>query len=66
MILIAAVISAMIAIQYGDVAFTGVIIWAFVAIAVRQFAQAPILITAIGSAIVLLLLLIFRNRSRST
>lgn len=64
MILIAAVISAVIAIRYGDIAFTGVIIWAFVAIAVRQFAQSAILITAIGSAIVLILLLIFRNRSR--
>ncbi|MGG6270864.1 tryptophan-rich sensory protein [Leptolyngbya sp. AN03gr2] len=64
MILIAAVISAIIAIRYGDIAFTGVIVWAFVAIAVRQFAQIPILIAAIGSSIVLVLLLIFRNRPR--
>lgn len=64
MILIAAVISAIIAIRFGDIAFTGVIVWAFIAIAVRQLGQLPILITAVGSAIVLILLLIYRNRPR--
>ncbi|MBW4444411.1 MAG: tryptophan-rich sensory protein [Plectolyngbya sp. WJT66-NPBG17] len=64
MILIAAAITAAIAIRYRDIAFTGVIVWAFVAIAIRQSAQFAILITALGSAISLILLLVLRNRSR--
>lgn len=64
MILIAAIITIAIIFRYRDAAFTGVIVWAFLAIAVRQFAQSAISITAIGSAIALILLLISRNRSR--
>lgn len=67
MILIADVITAAIVVRYRDAAFTGVIVWAFLAIAVRQFAQLysqiEVAMTAIGSAIVLILLLI-RYRSR--
>ncbi|MBD1824779.1 tryptophan-rich sensory protein [Cyanobacteria bacterium FACHB-DQ100] len=66
MILIAAAITAAIVIRYRDVAFTGVIIWALLAIAVRQFAQFAISVTAIGSAIALVLLFFSRNRSRGT
>lgn len=69
MILIAATITIAIIFRYRDIAFTGVIVWAFVAIAVRQFAQTAILITAIASVIVLIALLFqqytHRLRSRS-
>lgn len=58
MLLIAAAITAAIVIRYRDVAFTGVIVWAFLAVAVRQFAQPAILITAIGTAIALVVLLL--------
>ena len=64
MILIAALITAAIVLRYRDAAFTGVIVWALVAVAVRQSAQFGILITAIGSAIALLILLVWQNRSR--
>lgn len=70
MILVATGITALIIIRYQDPAFTGVIVWAFVAIAIRQSAQTAILITALGSAIALIALLLqqhaqhSRNRSR--
>ncbi len=64
MILIATAITATIIIRYQDAAFTGVIVWAFVAIALRQPAQLAILTTALGSAIALVILLLWQNRSR--
>lgn len=66
MILIAAAITCAIVIQYRDVAFTGVIVWAFVAVGIRQAAQPAILITAIGSAIGLLVLLFLGVSNRQT
>jgi len=65
MILIAAVITGVIIFRYRDAAFTGVIVWAFLAIALRQSAQTAILIIAMGSAIVLALLLAYQLRNRS-
>ncbi|MER3435665.1 MAG: hypothetical protein C4288_20315 [Leptolyngbya sp. ERB_1_1] len=65
MILIAAAITGVIIFRDRDAAFTGVIVWAFVAIALRQSAQTAILITAIGSAIVLALLLAYQLKNRS-
>ncbi|MCU0551507.1 MAG: tryptophan-rich sensory protein [Leptolyngbya sp. Prado105] len=66
MVLIAAVITGVIILRYQDAAFTGVIVWAFVAVAMRQFAQTAILMTAIGSAIALLVLLLLRISRRQT
>jgi hypothetical protein len=66
MILIAAAITCAIVIQYRDVAFTGVIVWAFLAVAVRQSTQPAILITALGCAIGLLVLLLLRVSKRQT
>lgn len=64
MILIAAIITAAIVVRYRDAAFTGVIVWAFVAIAIRQFAQTAILITAIASVIVLIVLFFQQDSHR--
>lgn len=59
MIGISAAIAVLITIQYNDVAFTAVIIWALVAISVRQASQPAIAITAIGFAMGLALLILF-------
>ncbi|PSB16915.1 tryptophan-rich sensory protein [Phormidesmis priestleyi ULC007] len=56
---ISAAIAAAITIRYRDVAFPAVIIWALVAIAIRQASQSAILITAIGLAIGLGLLILW-------
>lgn len=56
---ISAAIAATITLQYRDIAFPAVIVWALVAIAIRQVSQAAILITAIGLAIGLGLLILW-------
>ncbi len=56
---ISAAIAATLTWRYRDVAFTSVIIWALVAIAVRQASQSMISMTAIGLAIALGLLILF-------
>lgn len=66
MLLIAAAITAAIVIRYRDVAFTGVIVWAFVAVAVRQSAQPAIVMTAIGTAIVLIVLWVLGRSPRKS
>lgn len=66
MLLIAAAITGVIILQYRDVAFTGVIVWAFVAVALRQSTQPAIAITALGCAIGLLVLLLLRVSKRQT
>lgn len=66
MLLIAAAITCAIILQYRDVAFTGVIVWAFLAVAVRQSAQPAIAITALGCAIGLLVFLFLRVSKRQT
>lgn len=58
MILITTAITTAIVLRFRDAAFAGVIIWAFLAIAVRQFGQMAILITAIGAVIAIGLLLV--------
>jgi hypothetical protein len=65
MILVAAVITAGVIYQYQDPAFTGVMVWAFVAIAIRQSAQTAILITALASAIALTALLFQQYAQRA-
>ncbi|MBD0346935.1 MAG: tryptophan-rich sensory protein, partial [Coleofasciculus sp. Co-bin14] len=54
-----AAITAIVIVRRSDIAFTVVIVWAFVAIAVRQAAQPLIALTAVGLAIALVLLLLF-------
>lgn len=54
-----AAIAATVSIMRSDIAFTLVIVWAFVAIAVRQAAQPLIAIAAGGLAIALIVLLLF-------
>ena len=56
---ISAAIAAAITLQYRESAFPAVIIWALVAIALRQTSQSAILITEIGLAIGLGLLILF-------
>lgn len=63
MLIVGAVIGAIVAIQRADIAFTSVFIWAFVSIALRQAANLAIVITAVGGAVVMAALLLWR-RSR--
>ncbi len=56
---ISAAIAAVIAFRYHDIAFPSVIIWALAAIAIRQTGQSAIVITEIGLAIALGLLILF-------
>ncbi|MFB2839719.1 tryptophan-rich sensory protein [Floridanema evergladense] len=58
MLIIGTVIAAIVAIQRGDIAFILVYVWAYVAIAVRNFANPVIWITALVSAMILVALLI--------
>jgi hypothetical protein len=60
-----AAIAATISIQRADIAFVLVIVWAFVAIAVRQANIPVIAVTAGGLAIALIVLLVFRRTSIS-
>jgi hypothetical protein len=65
MAVIATLISALMTVHYHSIAFSGVIIWALVAIAVRQTSQVEIAIPMIGLAIALGLWVLFiqtRNR----
>lgn len=59
MLIVGGAIAATLVIQRTDIAYTLVIIWAFVAIAVRQADRLPIAGTAGGLAIALILLLFF-------
>jgi len=64
MLVIATIIAAIVAIKRVDIAFTGVFIWAYVAITVRHLNNPTISITAVASAIVLGILLVFsRNKT---
>lgn len=61
MLIIGTVIAAIVAIQRSDVAFILVFVWAYVAIALRHFDNPVIWITAIVSAIALIVLIIFKK-----
>ncbi len=63
---ISAAIAAVITLRYRDIAFPSVIIWALVAIAIRQTNQPIILIPVIGLAIALGLLILFVRFRPST
>ena len=63
MLVVATVIAAIVAIKKADIAFTGVFIWAYIAIAIRHLNNPTISITAVASAIALGVLLVFsRNK----
>ena len=64
MLIVGTAIAATVVIRRADVAFTLVFIWAYVAIAIRQLAQPIIWITAVVAAILLLVLLLSRDRRR--
>lgn len=59
MLVVASAIAGVVAIQRADIAFTCVFIWAYIAIAIRQSNNPTILGTALASAIVLGVLLVF-------
>ncbi|NJO40153.1 MAG: tryptophan-rich sensory protein [Cyanobacteria bacterium CRU_2_1] len=67
MVIVSSAIGALATIQRRDPAFTLVIVWALVAIAVRQLAVPMIALTAIGAAIGLgvLMLLIWKRSSNA-
>lgn len=56
-LVVGAAITAIVIVQKGDIAYTFVIVWAFVAIAVRQADKPPIVLTAVGLAFALVVLL---------
>jgi hypothetical protein len=58
MSVIATAIASLITVRYHDLAFSGVIVWALVAIAVRQTSQLAIAACTIGLAIALALLML--------
>jgi hypothetical protein len=64
-LIVGAAIAAIVSIQRADIAFVLVIVWAYVAIAVRQANLSAIAITAGGGAIALILLLLLSVLRRS-
>jgi hypothetical protein len=65
MLIVGAVIAATVAIQQVDIAFILVFVWAYVAIAIRQFTDPAIGITAVVAAVVLIALLWFGRRRKT-
>jgi hypothetical protein len=59
MLVVGGIIGALVALQRGDLAFTLVFIWAYIAIAIRQATSPPIWITAVIVAIALAACLVF-------
>lgn len=66
MLLVATVIAITINIRKADLAYTGVFVWAFVAIAVRNANNLVIAATAVGLAIVLVIVGISRRMRRDS
>lgn len=64
LLVVATAIAATITLKRADVAYPSVIIWAFVAIAVRQASQPLIAVTAVVLAIALGLLILWRQLRR--
>ncbi|MGJ3254471.1 MAG: tryptophan-rich sensory protein [Elainellaceae cyanobacterium] len=61
MLLVTTAIAAVIAIRRVDIPYICVIIWAFVAIAVRQSDTIPIAVTAIATSVILALIVLIRR-----
>ncbi len=66
MLVIGGVIGAIVAKQRNDIAFTLVYVWAYVAIAVRQWENPLIWVTALVVAIALVILLVFNKTVKKT
>lgn len=65
---ILAAIAVLVELEYRDVAYTLVFIWALIAIAVSQATQPPLFVTALGLTIMLgavLLVIQFKDRQTS-
>ncbi|MBP8252144.1 MAG: tryptophan-rich sensory protein [Herpetosiphon sp.] len=65
LLVIAVVIGALMALRHRDVAYLGVLVWAFIGIAVKQSAYASVQISAIAAAIaiaILILVAMFRSK----
>lgn len=65
MVIIGTIIAAIVALLRGDIAFTLVFVWAYLAIALRHLANPVIWIIALASAIALLSLIIFDKITNS-
>jgi hypothetical protein len=63
MVLIATGLASFMANKYQDIAYTGVTIWALVAIAIKQSNNIALLTVTISAAIGLLILVILQMRS---
>jgi hypothetical protein len=66
MLIVGAAIAGILSLQRGDIAFTLVFVWAYIAVAIRQFEVPAIRITAVVAALVLVALLFFSRRSRQS
>ncbi|MBD2261002.1 tryptophan-rich sensory protein [Pseudanabaena sp. FACHB-2040] len=66
MLIVGAVIAAILAVQRGDIAFTLVFVWAYIAVAIRQSEFTAVWITAVSAAIALLALLFLGRRNRQS
>ncbi|MBD0334090.1 MAG: tryptophan-rich sensory protein [Cyanobacteria bacterium Co-bin13] len=66
MLIVGAVIAAILAVQRGDIAFTLVFVWAYIAVAIRQSEVTAVWITAVAAAIALLALLLLGRRNRQS
>ncbi len=64
MLMVGAAIASILALQRADIAFVVVFVWAFVAIAVRQFDQWVIVAVAIACSIVMAVCLVLAERRR--
>jgi hypothetical protein len=62
MLIVGAVIAGILALQRGDIAFTLVFVWAYIAVAIRQFEVPVVRVTAMVAAIALVALLFFGRR----
>ncbi|MDF5723691.1 MAG: tryptophan-rich sensory protein [Rhizonema sp. PD37] len=62
MAVIAAAIAAVIAIQCGDIAYTGVIVWALLAIAVKQWNNSTLKVAALLCVLALVGIVFIKNR----
>lgn len=62
MLLVGSAIGGVVALQRGDMAFVGVLLWAYGAIAVRQSTSTPIVVTVILAALILLGALLARRQ----
>ncbi|MGH7998868.1 MAG: tryptophan-rich sensory protein [Brasilonema sp.] len=61
MLLIAAVLAGVMAVQHRNIAYTGVTVWAFVAIALKQWNSPTLRIMALGCAVALVLLILIKS-----